>query len=181
MASMGTETMPQATAAPGAPSEVRIYPHSLILYWWVVWAYGFFCALLTLAQGETFTIGGGKPLLIHPSPWVGISFTMLLLFVTLATTVKARGVGSILLIVLLAGAAVGTQFVMSIEGLFKTPPAILVHMNLAFYMMVSSIAVRRVVCHHLRIDPTGYWRFRARRSSRCSACQHSGRAPRAIR
>src|SRR5262245_2987272 len=133
------ETMPQAaTAAGSAVTEVRVYPHSPILYWWVVWVYGFFCALLTRAQGETFTIGGGKALLIHPSPWVRISFTMLLLFVALATTVKARGIGSILLILLLVGAAVGTQFVMTIEGLFKTPPAILVHMNLAFYMMVSS-------------------------------------------
>jgi hypothetical protein len=137
MASMGTETAPTAPAA-GAPSEVRVYPHSPIMYWWIVWAYGFFCALITRAQGETFVIGGGKPLLIHPAPWVGISFTLLLLFVVLATTVKARGIGSILLILLLAGAVVGTQFVMSIEGLFTTPPAILVHMNLAFYMMVST-------------------------------------------
>ena len=127
--STGMETAPQAPAGPGAkaaPTEVRVYPHSPILYWWVVWAYGFFCALLTFAQGETFTIGGGKPLLIYPGPWLGISFTMLLLFVALSTTVKARGIGSILLILLLIGSAVGTQFIMSIEGLFRTPPAILV-------------------------------------------------------
>src|SRR5262245_52224941 len=136
MASTGADTAPQA-AGTAAPTEVRIYPHSPILYWWVVWAYGYFCALLTYAQGEVLTIGGGKPLLIHPSAWVGISFTMLFLFVILATTVKARGVGAILLIGLLLAAAAGTQFIMSIEGLFKTPPAILVHMNLAFYMMVS--------------------------------------------
>ena len=63
-----------------------------------MWAYGFFCALLTWAQGETFTIGGGKPLLIYPGAWLGVSFTLLLLFVVLATTVKARGIGAILLI-----------------------------------------------------------------------------------
>jgi len=96
MASTGVEA--GGTAGKSQLSEVRVYPHSPILYWWVVWAYGFFCALLTWAQGETFTIGGGKPLLIYPGAWLGVSFTLLLLFVVLATTVKARGIGAILLI-----------------------------------------------------------------------------------
>ena len=180
MASTGMEMMPQATAAPapGAPTEVRVYPHSPILYWWIVWVYGLFCALLTWAQGETFTIGGGKPLLIHPSPWVGVSFTMLLLFVALATTVKARGVGAILLILLLAAAAAGTQFVMSIEGLFKTPPAILVHMNLAFYMMVSSILCVVWFVIIFLIDPLSYWRFRGAQIERVQRfASILGRAP----
>jgi hypothetical protein len=180
MASTGMETAPQAAAAPapGALSEVRVYPHSLILYWWVVWVYGFFCALLTWAQGETFTIGGGKPLLIHPSPWVGVSFTMLLLFVVLATTVKARGVGSIILILLLGAAVAGTQFVMSIEGLFKTPPAILVHMNLAFYMMISSVLLVVWVVIIFGFDRLSYWRFRGAQIERVQRfASVVGRAP----
>ena len=146
--------------AEAAPSEVRIYPHSPFLYWWVVWAYGFFCAVLTWAQGESLSIGGGKPLLVHPQPWVGISFTMVLLFVALATTVRARGVASILLVALLAAAAIGTQFIMTIDGLFKTPPAILVHMNLAFYMMVSSSLFVIWVVIVFIADRLSYWRFR---------------------
>ena len=177
MASMGTETAPTAPAA-GAPTEVRVYPHSPIMYWWIVWAYGFFCALLTRAQGEIFTIGGGKPLFIHPAPWVGISFTLLLLFVVLATTVKARGIGSILLILLLAGAVTGTQFVMSIEGLFKTPPAILVHMNLAFYMMVSTALFVVWIVIVFGFDRLSYWRFRGAQIERVQRfASVVGRAP----
>lgn len=149
----GPETEP-------APSEVRVYPHSPFLYWWVVWTYGFFCAALTWAQGESLSIGGGKPLLVHPQPWVGISFTMILLFVALATTVKARGIASILLVLLLVGAAVGTQLVMNIEGLFKKPPSILVHMNLAFYMMMSSSLFVVWVVIVFVADRLSYWRFR---------------------
>jgi len=181
MASTGVETVPggaTAQAAPGAPTEVRVYPHSPILYWWVVWAYGFFCALLTWAQGETFTIGAGKPLLIHPHAWVGVSFTILLLFTVLATTVKARGIGAILLILLLAAAAAGTQFIMSIEGLFKTPPAILVHMNLAFYMMVSSaLFVVWFVIIYI-VDRLSFWRFRGAQIERVQRfASILGRAP----
>src|SRR6478609_9513421 len=114
MASTGVESLPQSAAGGKSQlTEVRVYPHSPILYWWVVWVYGFFCALL-----------------IYAGAWLGISFTLLLLFVALATTVKARGIAAILLILLLIGAAAGTQFIMNIDGLFKTPPAILVHMNL---------------------------------------------------
>jgi hypothetical protein len=181
MASTGVETGPGANVAPvakGAPTEVRVYPHSPILYWWVVWAYGFFCALLTYAQGETFTIGGGKPLLIYPGPWLGVSFTLLLLFTTLATTVKARGVGAILLILLLAAAAAGTQFVMSIEGLFKTPPAILVHMNLAFYMMVSSALFVVWFVIVFIVDRLSFWRFRGAQIERVQRfASVLGRAP----
>ncbi len=180
MASTGVETVPQSAASTAgtALTEVRVYPHSPILYWWIVWAYGFFCAVITWAQGETFTIGGGKPLLIHPSPWVGISFTMLLLFVALATTVKARGIGAILLILLLAGAAVGTQFVMSIDGLFKTPPAILVHMNLAFYMMVSSALFVVWFVIIFIVDRMSFWRFRGAQIERVQRfASILGRAP----
>ncbi len=178
MALTGMETGPQAATAGGAPTEVRVYPHSPILYWWVVWAYGFFCALLTYAQGETFTIGGGKPVLIHPSAWVGLSYSMLLLFVALATTVKARGIGAIFLILLLVGAAAGTQFVMSIEGLFKTPPAILVHMNLAFYMMVSSALLVVWVVIIFGADRLSFWRFRGAQIERVQRfASIMGRAP----
>jgi hypothetical protein len=179
MASTGVETVPQPAAAKGtAPTEVRVYPHSPILYWWVVWAYGFFCALMTYAQGETFTIGGGKPLLIYPHAWLGVSFTLLLLFTALATTVKARGVGAILLILLLAAAAAGTQFVMSIEGLFKTPPAILVHMNLAFYMMVSSALFVVWFVIVFIVDRLSFWRFRGAQIERVQRfASILGRAP----
>lgn len=178
MAMPSVETAAQAKPAPGAPTEVRIYPHSPILYWWVVWAYGFFCALLTYARGDTFTIGDGKPLLIFPGAWLGVSFTMLLLFVILATTVKARGIGSLLIIGLLAGAVVATQFVMSIEGLFTTPPAILVHMNLAFYMMVSSVLFVVWVVIVFGFDRLSYWRFRGAQIERVQRfASVLGRAP----
>src|SRR6185503_5943521 len=59
-----------ATSQKGA-AEIRIYQHSPIIYWWVVWAYGFFCALLTYAQGDRVAIGGtAKAVLMHPSPWL---------------------------------------------------------------------------------------------------------------
>jgi hypothetical protein len=172
-----TQTTAPAPSASTA-TEVRVYPHSPILYWWIVWAYGFFCALVTYAQGETFSVGGGKPLLIHPSPWLGISFTMLLLFVVLATTVRARGINAILLVLLLVGAAAVTHLVMSMEVLFRTPPTILVHLNLAFYMMVSSVLFVVWAIVIFVFDRLSYWRFRGAQIERVQKfASVLGRAP----
>jgi hypothetical protein len=150
-----------AVAAPGGVSEVRIYQHSPILYWWVIWAYGFVCALLTYTQGIQITLSeGSKPLYIDPSPWVGLSFTILLLFVIVATNVRARGMHAILLLLIIGLAVAGIYLIMNMPGLFATPPSLLVHMNLAFYLLVSSVLFivwLAVVCI---FDRMSYWRFR---------------------
>jgi hypothetical protein len=152
---------PAPVVAPGGVTEVRIYQHSPIIYWWVIWAYGFICALLTYTQGEQLTIGeASKPLYIHPSPWVGLSFTILLLFVIVATSVRARGIHAILLILIIGLASVGTYLLMNMPGLFATPPSLLVHMNLAFYLLISSVLFVVWFAVVFFFDRMSYWRFR---------------------
>jgi hypothetical protein len=67
---------------------------------------------------------------------------------------------------------------MSIEGLFRTPPAILVHMNLAFYMMVSSALFVVWVVIVFGFDRLSYWRFRGAQIERVQRfASILGRAP----
>ena len=55
--------------------KLIVHQHSDLLYWWVVWAYGLFCALLTRLQGVPVSLSPNhKAVLVHPSAWVGISF-----------------------------------------------------------------------------------------------------------
>jgi hypothetical protein len=154
----------QATAAAPTPQsgpEIRIYAHSPIIYWWVVWAYGFFCAALTYFQGERLTLGqNAKPLFIHTSAWVGLSFTLLLLLVIVATSVRARGVNALLLLLLMGGAGAATYVVMNTPGLWSEPPALLVHMNLAFYLLVSSVLFIVWFVIVFIVDRLSYWRVR---------------------
>jgi hypothetical protein len=166
------------TGKAGGATEVRIYQHSPILYWWVIWAYGFFCALLTYAQGSSLVIGDEKPILVHPSPWVGLSFTMLLLLVILATSVRARGVNALFLILLLLLSVGATYVVMNTPGLFASPPSLLVHMNLAFYMMISSVLFVVWFVIVFFFDRTNYWRFRSSQVERVQKfASVLGRAP----
>jgi hypothetical protein len=175
---MPDQAAAQAPAPPGGGPEIRIYSHSPIIYWWVVWAYGFLCAALTYLQGERLTIGEGKPLFIHASPWVGLSFTLLLLLVIVATTVRARGINAILLILLIAGAATGTYVVMNTPGLWTTPPSLLLHMNLAFYLLVSTVLFIVWFVIVFIVDRLSYWRFRTTQVERVQKfASVLGRAP----
>jgi hypothetical protein len=164
MVDLGPGVKPKEQPAPTPHSskepEVRIYAHSPIIYWWVIWAYGFVCAILTYAQGDKVAIGGAKAVLIHPSPWLGISFAALLLFVIVSTSVRARGMGAFMLILLVAAAAGGTYAAVNSKQLFEAPPTLLIYLNLAFYIIVSSV----LLCVWLVIvfitDRMSYWRFR---------------------
>jgi hypothetical protein len=172
------DTTPAPAPAPGAKGEVRIYHHSPILYWWVVWAYGFVCAALTYIQGDTLTLGEGKPIFMHPSAWVGLSFTILLLFTIVATCVRARGMAAIILVLLIAGAVAGTYIVMNMPGLFSTPPSLLVHMNLAFYLLVSGVLFIVWLAVVFVFDRMSYWRFRGTQIERVQKLAgFLGRAP----
>lgn len=150
-----------AAPAPQGGPEIRIYPHSPIIYWWVVWAYGFLCAALTYFQGESIILAGSaKPILVHASPWVGLSFTIVLLVVIVATSVGARGINALLLLLLMGGAGAATYFIMNVPGLWSTPPSLLLHMNLAFYLLVSSVLFLVWFVIVFIIDRLSYWRFR---------------------
>lgn len=161
-------------------SEIRIYAHSPIIYWWVVWAYGFFCAALTYFQGEKIALAheSAKPVFVHPSPWVGLSFTLLLLLVIVATSVRARGINALLLLLLLGGAAAATYFVMNTPGLWTTPPSLLLHMNLAFYLLLSTVLFVVWFVIVFIVDRLSYWRVRGTQVERVQLFGSAlGRAP----
>jgi hypothetical protein len=168
-----------ANPAPQVGPEIRIYSHSPILYWWVIWAYGFICAAFTYFQGERLLLSGAeKPIFIHPSPWVGLSFTLLLLLVIVATSVRARGVNALLLMLLMGSAAAATYVVMKTPGLWTTPPSLLLHMNLAFYLLVSSVLFIVWFVIVFIVDRLSYWRVRGTQVERVQMFGSAmGRAP----
>jgi hypothetical protein len=166
-------------ASPSGTPEIRIYGHSPIIYWWPIWAYGFVCAALTYFQGVPLTLPDSpKPIMVHPSAWVGLSFTLLLLLVIVATSVRARGINALLLLALLAGAGVATYLVMNTPGLWVTPPNLLLHMNLAFYLMISSVLFLVWFVIVFIVDRLSYLRVRGTQVERVQLFGSAlGRAP----
>ena len=82
---------------------LHVYQHSNFFSWWVVWAYGFFCALLTYFNGRTVNLFADKQPYVHSSGWIGISFIALLLIVTVFTIYR------VLLLAKIAGTLIGAH------------------------------------------------------------------------
>jgi hypothetical protein len=135
---MGEGTSEPAPLAPGAERLV-VYEHCDLLYWWIVWAYGFLCALLTRLSGKSVVIEGRKPVLFYPDAWLGISFVLLVLFVLIFTNARARGVKSLVLFLVLLVIGLIVQMTYGWDEVLGVFPLLLVYMNLAFYMLFSSV------------------------------------------
>ena len=128
----------QKPAQPRSDAErLVVCEHSDLIYWWVVWGYGFLCALLTRVQGKEISLEGTRSVLMYPGAWLGISFVMLVLFVLTFTTLRARGVISLLLFLILLTTGLIVQFYFGWDQLLSFAPLLLVHMNLAFYLLFS--------------------------------------------
>jgi hypothetical protein len=116
---------------------LMVYQHSDLLYWWVVWAWGLMCAAITRIWGMRISLQDGPELYVYPKAWLGISFVCLIIFVLVFTNARARGLRSMVLI-LLAVLIVGVleQFggIGIVSAWFKLMK---VHMNLAFYTFFS--------------------------------------------
>jgi hypothetical protein len=168
-----------ATPAPQAPprrrwlrraplqfGEVRIYQHSNLLYWWAVWAYGFFCAGLTRWQGigikelaAADADGREKVILFFPSPWLGISFIALVLFVIVFTNVRARGVYSFVLLAVAIGLGWGLTHIPGIDVVMNWASLLRIHLNLAFYLAFSALLMLLWLFVTVFVDHFTWWRF----------------------
>ncbi len=151
---------------PIGEGEISLYQHSNLFYWWVVWAYGFACAAITYVQGTGIeqlatksADGDQKVILFHPSPWLGLSFIGLVLFVIVFTNVRARGVYSFVLL-LLAGAIVwATRKIPGIDTAFGWVSLLRVHLNLAFYLTFSLLLMLIWLFVTVFVDHFSWWRF----------------------
>jgi hypothetical protein len=155
-------------ASPPKPSTARepdagtliVHQHSDLLYWWVVWAYGLFCALLTYLRGTYVTLATAhKPVLIYPGAWLGISFVFLMLFVLVFTNARARGVKSLVLFLILVVAGLIVQLTAGWTEILQFFPLLLVHMNLAFYLLLSSVLLAAWLFVVLGTDHSVFWEF----------------------
>ena len=153
-------------AGRGPAGEVRIYQHSSLLYWWVVWFYGFLCAALTYAQGVGIADlaartadSPDKVILFHRSPWLGISYIGVVLFVVVFTNVRARGVYSFVLLMVSAGVVWGIQKIPGIETAFAWAALVRVYLNLAFYLTFSALLLVIWLFVVGFVDHFTWWRF----------------------
>ena len=99
-------------------------------------------------------------MLIYPGAWLGISFVALVLFVLVFTNARARGVKSLVLFLVLAGrSAWRCRYSTAGTRSCSYFPLLLVHMNLAFYLLFSGLLLVAWLFVVLGTDHFTYWEF----------------------
>jgi len=154
----GVTELTKASPIDNSETEIRIYSHSPILYWWPVWLVGFVMALLTYLDGGQMayvpadTVAEGNQLVapvasapldqphdrMARNPFLGSWFCIVLLVVLVASNVSLRGLWewvAVLTIILAIS-------LISLWGLWDDFAAwfrlLHVHINLAGYLLVST-------------------------------------------
>jgi hypothetical protein len=163
-AQLAREISPQATPPKKEPEperlqSLRIYGHSNFFYWWVVWAWGFVCALLTYFDGRTVELLAGKHLFVHSHAWVGVSFVIVMLVVTFQTNYRLKGSASFIALLVIALAAFITYNLGWWEYIVRIFPTLLIYMNLAFYVSLSTVLLALWLLATFVLDSLTYWEF----------------------
>lgn len=89
------------------PTDVILYGHSTLFYWWPVWVVGYALAGLTWWYGEPLSVGGNA-VRLHHSGLLGVVFFLTLFLVIVITNVSVRGAAS--LAVVLGGVTLALLF-----------------------------------------------------------------------
>lgn len=151
-----------ATSASSKASEsISVYQHSDLIYWWVVWAYGYFCAAITALFGIPVVIGTEKAVKFYPDTWLGISYIVVVIFVLVMTSAKAKGIFSLVLFMVIGGLAALLQYAVGFDQLLGLLSLALVHMNLAFYIFMSSVLLFFWVIIVFGVERFKVWKFSA--------------------
>jgi hypothetical protein len=83
----------------------------------------------------------------------------LVLFVLVFTNARARGVKSLVLFLTLAVVVLGVQLLHGWNEILSYFPLLLVHMNLAFYLLFSTLLLAAWLFVIMGTDHSTYWEF----------------------
>jgi hypothetical protein len=147
-----------STKSKAPEEEVRIRGHSRVFYWWIVWAYGYVCAVVSVVWGSTFSFDGMKHWHVHASASLGTSFILIILFVILFSNVRVQTFVAIAFVAVAALAVELAQRYLDISILCHARMPVVVYMNAAFYAVFSAL-LSIIWLAVLGLDKLVYWRF----------------------
>lgn len=144
----------------GKLPQIRIYGHSSLFYWWPVWVVGYLMALVTFIQGGAVELGEARQSIYHLSSTPGLVFTGVLLLVIIITNVRARGVASFAVVLVLALIILLLAYLGWWDNILEAIPYFAVHLNLGFYLIFSTILLVAWLLFFFVFDRLVCWRVR---------------------
>jgi len=139
---------------------LRLYSHSTIFYWWPVWLVGLVLGVLTRFSGaEYMNADRGTSLALLSGSGPGILYTGLILLSIFITSVKLRGILSIVLILCMAIALIALAWFNMLDDVVAYIPTLSVHMTAGFYFLVSGTIFILWFLGICLFDRLTYWKI----------------------
>lgn len=186
MSNVPTEPATPPVIASHRQSEIKIYSHSTLFYWWPVWVMGFVMAALTYSEGSRAVIvprgtvyaessgaivlpagvphvGTAEPefgQLSAASKNLGVVFTITLLLVVFITNTPLRGLWSAIVVLLVAVMTVTFAWLGLWPQILAYCGRIDIHLNMGFYLVFSSLLFLLWFAVVFVFDRMNYWKFR---------------------
>ena len=143
-----------------AVEEVRIYGHSPLIFWWPVWLVGYAMAMVSYFRGSSIALNQVRSDVFHPSSWPGVLFTVVLLLVILFTNIKMRGIYSLTFIISVLFVTALLAWLGWWDDILGLIPHLSLHMNLGFYLTLSTGLLVMWLLMFFLFDRLTYWRVR---------------------
>jgi len=160
-----SEAAPVHISSPQAPPtavirepEIRVYAHSRLLYWWPVWVCGYVMTAITHFYGQPHQIGAAREM-FYPGSNLGMIFILTLTLVVLITNVTVRGLGSVIVILLLALGALLLAYFHKWDVVLGWLGNLKIHFNLGAYFWLSTMIFAIWALTVLVFDHLSHWRI----------------------
>lgn len=140
--------------------SIRIYGHSRIFYWWPVWAYGLFAAVVTYLRGGTVALREVQNAPLDQSSALGLGFVAVLFLTIFVTNVHLKGVYSLLVVAIVAFFTVLLAWLGWWDDIAEFIPQLSVHMNLGFYLVFTTLLLLLWLTMFAFVDRLHYWLVR---------------------
>ncbi len=144
---------------PKPVSELKVYSHSSLVYWWPVWAVGYLMAILTYSFGHQYQIGQDREW-FHESSNLGVFYFLTLVLVVVITNVSVRGLVSGLIIMGIALASVLLAFFDLWDAIFTWFGDLKIHLNFGAYFWFSTLMLFTWVVSVFVVDRMSYWHIK---------------------
>lgn len=159
---MNTAQAPHVIVDSSRPAEItqlRVYDHTPLLYWWPVWVLGYALAFWTWAYGDTVSIGNTDQLVLSNQN-LGVVFCVVTFLVILMTNVVLRGLVSGIVIITLLFMTLLLAYFGLWDDILDWLGSISVHMNMGFYVFFSTLIFIAWALSVFVFDRLDYWTFR---------------------
>ncbi len=155
---MSTE-ISHARTAPREETQVIIYGHSWLLYWWPVWVIGYLMALLTWLHPVRVQIGSSS-VEFYSKTSLGVIYALVVLVTVLITNSYMRGAVSLIVVLVVAFLALLFAYLGWWDDIFDWFGHRPVYMDLGFYLFFSTGLLLIWLLTVFVFDHLSFWRVR---------------------